>query len=62
MTSYSKLAQLYDDLMAVVDYQSWADYLHALVERFGAPGTVYWIWVVALGRLLLPCSRRAMNR
>ncbi|HHW98780.1 MAG TPA: class I SAM-dependent methyltransferase [Firmicutes bacterium] len=38
MTSYSKLAQLYDDLMAVVDYQSWADYLHALVERFGAPG------------------------
>lgn len=38
MTSYSKLAQLYDDLMAGVDYQTWADYLHALVEHFGAPG------------------------
>lgn len=38
MTSYSKLAQLYDDLMAGVDYQAWADYLHALVEQFGVPG------------------------
>ncbi|NLW16644.1 MAG: class I SAM-dependent methyltransferase [Firmicutes bacterium] len=38
MTSYNKLAQLYDDLMAEVDYQAWADYLDGIIEHFGAPG------------------------
>lgn len=38
MTPYGSLALLYDDLMAEVDYNAWADYLDAAIKQFGAPG------------------------
>lgn len=38
MTSYSSLALLYDDLMAEVDYDAWADYIDTVIKHFGAPG------------------------
>lgn len=38
MTSYSKLALLYDDFMAEVDYHAWADYLDTAIRQFIPPG------------------------
>lgn len=38
MTSYSSLALLYDDLMAEVDYDAWADYIDVVIKHFGASG------------------------
>lgn len=36
---YVKLAYVYDYLMAHVDYDGWADYIHSLMERFGNGGS-----------------------
>ena len=34
---YSILAEIYDEVMAHVDYDNWADYVEGLIERFGNP-------------------------
>ena len=36
MDSYLHLAPVYDDMMADVDYQRWADYLHAILSKHSA--------------------------
>lgn len=38
MEPYASLALLYDGLMNEVDYIFWADYIHALAQKYDAPG------------------------
>ena len=34
---YTAFASVYDRLMTGVDYQGWANFYHALMERYGIP-------------------------
>lgn len=38
---YTAFASVYDRLMTGVDYQGWANFYHALMERYGIPGERY---------------------
>jgi SAM-dependent methyltransferase len=37
-TPYSRLAPVYDHLMAHVEYEEWADYIHTVLQKFGNEG------------------------
>ncbi|MGI6357790.1 MAG: class I SAM-dependent DNA methyltransferase [Bacillota bacterium] len=54
---YRSLASLYDGLMAGVDYQHWAGYLHRLIAHHGAPGHRLLDLGCGTGNLALPLSR-----
>ena len=36
MDHYMHLAKVYDEMMSDVDYKTWAGYLHAILEKYGA--------------------------
>ncbi len=54
---YTAFASVYDRLMADVDYQAWASFYHALMERYGLPRGKVCECACGTGSLTIPLSK-----
>lgn len=54
---YTAFASVYDRLMADVDYQGWARFYHALMERYGLPRGKVCECACGTGSITIPLSR-----
>ncbi len=55
---YAKLADIYDCLMAGIDYEEWADYLEQLLERYSASADRIADLACGTGNTTLPLAAR----
>ena len=53
---YTAFASVYDRLMTGVDYQGWANFYHALMERYGIPRGKVCECACGTGSLTIPLA------
>ena len=53
---YTAFASVYDQLMTGVDYQGWANFYHALMERYGIPRGKVCECACGTGSLTIPLA------
>ncbi|PKM81628.1 MAG: class I SAM-dependent methyltransferase [Firmicutes bacterium HGW-Firmicutes-14] len=58
MDQYNKLADIYDYLMAGIDYEEWADYMEAITDRFNSPTGNIADLACGTGNTVLPLAAR----
>ncbi len=58
MPQYSKLAEIYDRLVAGINYEEWADYLEEILRRFSSPTEYIADLACGTGNTTLPLAAR----
>ena len=58
MTQYNKLADIYDYLVAGIDYEEWADYMEKIVARFNSTITCAADLACGTGNTTIPLAAR----
>ena len=58
MAQYGKLADIYDYLVAGVDYEDWMDYMEAIIKRFDLKGKDVLDLACGTGNTTIPFAKR----
>lgn len=58
MEQYEKLAEIYDSLVAGIDYEEWADYIEEILKKFSSPTRFIADLACGTGNTTLPLSAR----
>lgn len=58
MAQYDKLAQIYDYLVAGIDYEEWADYIEEILKKFSCPVRYITDLACGTGNTTLPLAAR----
>lgn len=58
MSQYDKLAEIYDYLVAGIDYEEWADYIEQILEKFSCPAKFITDLACGTGNTTLPLAAR----
>jgi len=61
MSQYEKLAEIYDYLMAGIDYEDWADYLERILHKFACPTEYIADLACGTGNTTLPLTARGYH-
>lgn len=61
MAQYAKLAEIYDYLVAGIDYGEWADYITEILSRFSSPTKYVADLACGTGNTTLPLAQRGYD-
>lgn len=58
MSQYGKLAEIYDYLVAGIDYEEWADYMEQILNKFNCPAKYIADLACGTGNTTIPLAER----
>lgn len=61
MSQYAKLAEIYDYLVAGIDYEEWADYIEEILRKFSSPIKYVADLACGTGNTTLPLAQRGFE-